>query len=78
MLTACLATLDVVAAHRGQGLARTVKAESLRRLRVDHPGVEVVTTSNAEENTVMLSLNRSLGFRLAAVETLATLRLAPE
>ena len=29
-----------VAAHRGQGLARAVKAESLRRLRVDHPRVE--------------------------------------
>ena len=29
-----------VAAHRGQGLARAVKLESLRRLREDHPEIE--------------------------------------
>ena len=42
-----------VAAHRGQGLARAVKLESLRRLRDDHPEIEVVSTSNAEENAAM-------------------------
>ncbi|HEY0415532.1 MAG TPA: hypothetical protein VGC78_04025, partial [Gaiellaceae bacterium] len=63
------------AAHRGAGLARAVKTESLRRLRSDHPEVAVVTTSNAEENDVMRHLNRSLGFRRAAVLTTTTLSL---
>ena len=65
-----------VAAHRGKGLARAVKTESLRRLREDHPEVEVVSTSNAEENAVMRHLNESVGFRPTLVETMATLRLS--
>ena len=64
-----------VAAHRGKGLARAVKIESLRRLRADHPEVEVVTTSNAEENAVMRNLNESIGFRPALVGTLAVIDL---
>jgi GNAT superfamily N-acetyltransferase len=64
-----------VAAERGRGLARAVKVESLRRLRADHPEVEVVTTSNAEENAVMRHLNESIGFRPSVVETLARLEL---
>jgi mycothiol synthase len=64
-----------VAAHRGQGLARAVKLESLRRLRADHPEVEVVSTSNAEENTVMRHVNETVGFRPSVVETLATLTM---
>lgn len=63
------------AAHRGKGLARAVKIESLRRLRADHPEVEVVTTSNAEENAVMRRLNESIGFRPALVGTLAAIDL---
>ena len=51
-----------VAALRGLGLARAVKLESLWHLRADHPEVEVVATSNAEENTVMRHLNDSIGF----------------
>lgn len=64
-----------VAAHRGKGLARAVKLESLRRLRHDHPGVEVVSTSNAEENAAMRHVNESIGFRPTIVETMAALRL---
>jgi GNAT superfamily N-acetyltransferase len=64
-----------VAAHRGKGLARAVKVESLRQLRADHPEVEVVTTSNAEENAVMLHLNESIGFRASVVGTLAVIDL---
>lgn len=33
------------AEHRGKGLARAVKVESLRRLREDHPEVEAVNPS---------------------------------
>lgn len=65
-----------VAAERGRGLARAVKLESLRRLRDDHPEIEVVTTSNAEENEVMRRLNTSLGFRPSVLETMAVLDLA--
>jgi mycothiol synthase len=61
------------AEHRRIGLARAVKLESLRRLRDDHPELELVTTSNAEENTVMRSLNESLGFQPTVVETTGTL-----
>jgi GNAT superfamily N-acetyltransferase len=64
-----------VAAQRGRGLARAVKVESLRRLRADHPEVEVVTTMNAEENAVMRHINESVGFRPIAVLTQATLTL---
>jgi GNAT superfamily N-acetyltransferase/predicted GNAT family acetyltransferase len=64
-----------VAALRGQGLARAVKLESLRRLRADHPEVEVVSTSNAEENTVMRHLNESIGFRPTATVTGAVIEL---
>jgi RimJ/RimL family protein N-acetyltransferase len=66
-----------VAAHRGKGLARAVKVESLRRLRADHPELDVVTTSNAEENAVMRHLNESIGFRPTVVETLAVIDLGP-
>jgi GNAT superfamily N-acetyltransferase len=61
------------APYRRQGLARAVKVESLRRLRDDHPEVEVVVTDNAEENTVMRHVNESVGFRPTLVEVTATL-----
>ena len=64
-----------VAAHRGIGLARAVKIESLLRLRADHPEVTVVTTNNAEENAAMRHINESVGFRAVAVYTRATLAL---
>jgi RimJ/RimL family protein N-acetyltransferase len=65
-----------VAAHRGHGLARAVKLESLRRLRDDHPEVTVVTTSNAEENGAMRHVNERVGFRPSAIETMVTLNLS--
>jgi mycothiol synthase len=64
-----------VAEHRGQGLARAIKLESLRGLRNDHPEVEVVTTSNAEENVVMRHINESVGFRPIVTVTVTTLAL---
>lgn len=65
-----------VAAHRGQGLARAVKLESLRRLRADRAEIAVVSTSNAEENAAMRHVNERVGFRPSAVETTATLNLS--
>jgi RimJ/RimL family protein N-acetyltransferase len=64
-----------VAEHRGNGLARAVKVESLRRLRADHPEVDAVTTMNAEENAVMRHINESVGFRPIATFTTASLHL---
>ena len=64
-----------VAAHRGLGLATAVKLESLRRLREDHPDVEVVSTTNAEENAAMRRVNEKLGFRVAATITDCVLAL---
>jgi RimJ/RimL family protein N-acetyltransferase len=46
--------------HRGRGLATAVKREALRRAA--ERGVTRVTTSNAEENAAMRSINRKLGF----------------
>jgi GNAT superfamily N-acetyltransferase len=58
---------------RGQGLAKAVKLESLRRLAADHPEVTVVTTSNAEENAAMRRINSLAGFRPTVTVTSATL-----
>ena len=64
-----------VAAHRGLGLATAVKLESLRRLRADHPEVEVLTTMNAEDNLAMRRVNERIGFTVAATLTTATITL---
>ncbi|MFE6712343.1 GNAT family N-acetyltransferase [Streptomyces sp. NPDC057695] len=53
----------VAPAHRGHGLGLWLKAEMVRRLRAEHPGIGEVETDNAQENTHMLAVNRSLGFR---------------
>lgn len=53
-----------------------MKIESLRRLRADHPEIEVVSTSNAEENAAMRHLNEAIGFRPTAVVTSAVLEVA--
>jgi GNAT superfamily N-acetyltransferase len=68
----------VVAEHRRRGLGRWVKLESLQRLHAERPDVEVVTTTNAEQNEAMLRLNRSLGFEPVSVQTTCVLGLASE
>ena len=65
----------VVAEHRRCGLGRWVKLESLRRLQEDRPDVSLVTTSNAEENGAMRSLNRALGFAPVVVYTNCALEI---
>jgi len=52
----------VVAAHRGRGLATSIKFEAVRLLAADRPDVTTVTTTNDMGNTAMLAVNRRLGF----------------
>ena len=53
----------VVAAHRGHGLGRWLKAENLRRALAHQPGIAVIETYNAESNPHMLAINVEMGFR---------------
>ncbi|MFD0078806.1 GNAT family N-acetyltransferase [Streptomyces sp. NPDC127166] len=53
----------VVPAHRGHGLGLWVKAQMVRRLRAEHPGIVEIETDNAQDNAHMLAVNRQLGFR---------------
>ena len=61
--------------HRGRGLARWVKAESLRLLAQDRPDVALVSTCNAEENAAIRRVNERLGFVPVATHTTCELRL---
>lgn len=65
----------VVAAHRGRGLARRIKLESLRRLAADRPDVTAVVTANDVTNAAMLAVNTALGFTEVAIQTDAFLPL---
>lgn len=53
----------VLPAHRGNGLGLRLKAEMLRRLAADHPGITEVRTETADDNRHMLAVNAALGFR---------------
>lgn len=53
----------VLPAHRGHGLGLWVKAEMLRRVRAEHPGITEVLADNADDNRHMLAVNTALGFR---------------
>jgi GNAT superfamily N-acetyltransferase len=53
----------VLPAHRGNGLGLWMKAEMLRRLRDEHPGVSRIDTNNADDNRHMLAINSAFGFR---------------
>ena len=64
----------VLPAHRGHGLGLWMKAQNLRWLVADHPGVQRVRTSVAADNEHMLRVNRQLGF---AVDLATQIRQAP-
>jgi GNAT superfamily N-acetyltransferase len=48
--------------YRGRGIARWVKTEMLRRLRHDHPSLQLLSTWNAAVNDSMLAVNKRLGY----------------
>ncbi len=53
----------VLAAHRGRGLGRWLKAENLRYAQRLSPTFETIETYNAQSNPWMLDINVAMGFR---------------
>jgi mycothiol synthase len=56
----------VLPEHRGQGLAKWLKASMLRKVLDEVPEARSVVTGNAYSNEAMLAINNELGFRPAA------------
>lgn len=54
-----------VARHRGRGLAKWVKAESLQYVRRACPGAKWMVTTNGHSNAAIVKINAALGFTLA-------------
>jgi RimJ/RimL family protein N-acetyltransferase len=53
----------VLAAHRGHGLGRAMKAAMMRRLVRERPEVERISTQTAKENVWMAQVNHGIGYR---------------
>jgi GNAT superfamily N-acetyltransferase len=60
-----LSTL-VMREHRGHRLGLAVKLATLRSVESSFPGVNLVVTGNARENTPMIAVNEMLGFEVVA------------
>ncbi|MFC9911410.1 GNAT family N-acetyltransferase [Streptomyces sp. NPDC059862] len=52
----------VLPEHRGHGLGRWMKAESIRLARTNHPGLAGLVTDTADSNTHMRRINDALGY----------------
>lgn len=52
----------VLPEHRGSGLGRWMKAESIRRAHERHPGLTGLLTDTASSNAPMLGINDELGY----------------
>ncbi|GGR31850.1 GNAT family N-acetyltransferase [Streptomyces griseomycini] len=52
----------VLPGHRGHGLGRWMKAESIRLARADRPGLAGLVTDTADSNTHMRRINDALGY----------------
>ncbi|MFE5209286.1 GNAT family N-acetyltransferase [Streptomyces sp. NPDC056600] len=52
----------VLPEHRGHGLGRWMKAESIRLARREHPELSGVVTDTADSNTHMRRINDALGY----------------
>ena len=56
----------VIAAHRGHGIGRWLKAVNALRLLDERPEVRVIETWNDGSNTWMLAINDAMGFKAVA------------
>ncbi|GLY88662.1 GNAT family N-acetyltransferase [Actinoallomurus iriomotensis] len=65
----------VVPDRRGRGVAKRLKAASLRELSARRPDVRLVTTTNEATNEPMLAVNRAAGFVPVATRTQVRLDL---
>lgn len=72
---ASTAETAVVPDHRGRGVAKRLKAASLRELSARRPDVRLVTTTNEATNAPMLAVNRAAGFVPVATRTQVRLDL---
>ncbi|MEJ1197552.1 MULTISPECIES: GNAT family N-acetyltransferase [unclassified Streptomyces] len=52
----------VLPEHRGHGLGRWMKAESIHLARTNHPGLAGLVTDTADSNTHMRRINDALGY----------------
>ncbi|MFD5631339.1 GNAT family N-acetyltransferase [Streptomyces sp. NPDC127072] len=52
----------VLPEHRGHGLGLWMKAESIRRAHLRHPGLTGLLTDTADSNAPMLRINDTLGY----------------
>ncbi|QFU90115.1 GNAT family N-acetyltransferase [Amycolatopsis sp. YIM 10] len=52
----------VLAAHRGHGLGRCLKADMARWLVADCPALERISTTTGAENTHMIRVNEAVGY----------------
>jgi GNAT superfamily N-acetyltransferase len=52
----------VLPEHRGHGLGRWMKAESIRRTRERHPALDGLLTDTADDNPYMRGINDALGY----------------
>lgn len=52
----------VLSEHRGHGLARWMKAESIRQAKLGYPDLSGLLTDTADSNTYMRSINDKLGY----------------
>jgi mycothiol synthase len=59
----CQNDTAVLAAHRGRGLGRFIKAGMVRWLIEERPAVRRIATSTAADNTFMIAVNHQIGFR---------------
>jgi GNAT superfamily N-acetyltransferase len=51
-------------AHRGHGLARWIKAEQVRLIRIAYPELSGLLTDTAESNQAMRRVNDALGYQV--------------
>jgi mycothiol synthase len=53
---------SVLAAHRGHGLGRAMKAAMMRWIVEERPDIELIVTTTGAENTYMIDVNLAIGY----------------